>query len=92
MHAEQDVAAVGDAGRQLDQGAQPISVGLGALPPPLKLARVHAQARGQTVPGEAAGLLEALQARGEVLRQEGDAEQEAGRRHGRPTTHRCPLR
>ena len=81
VRPQQGAEAAWDAGRQRDQGEQAVTAGLGALPPPLKLAGVDAQARGQTVPREAAGLLEALQALGKVLRQEGDAEQEPGRGH-----------
>ena len=79
---KQGVDAAWDAGRQRDEGEQAVPAGLGALSPPLELAGVDAEARGQAVPGEAAGLLEALQALGKVLRQEGHAEQEPGRGHG----------
>ena len=82
MRPQEDVHAARDTRRQRDEGEQAVPAGLGALPPSLELAGVDAEARGQAVPGESAGLFEALQALGKVLRQEGHAEQEPGRGHG----------
>ena len=71
MNVQQDVLSAGDAGGQLDEGAQPVRARLRAVSPALKLARVHSKAPGQTVPCESADLLEPLKASGEVLRQKG---------------------
>ena len=70
----------GDAGRQLHQGVHPVPAGLRSLPPTLKLAGVHAQARGQNVPREAGGLLEGFEALGEVRPDEAVVDDEVGRK------------
>ena len=49
------------------------------MPPPLQLARVHAEAGRHAVPREAAGCLEPVQTRREVLRQQRRAEEQLGR-------------
>ena len=50
MNVQQDVLSAGDARGQLDEGAKTVSARLRAIAPALKLARVHAQANGQTPP------------------------------------------
>ena len=82
VRLEERVEAAGDAGRQQDQREQPIPARPGSLPPALELTRVHAEAAGQPVPREAAGLLKALEPRREIFREEGDAKQQVGRGYG----------
>lgn len=78
MHSQERVDAPGDAGCQQDEGAQPVPAGLGALPPPVELARVHTQARGKNFPGEAGVFLECVEPFAEVLRQKSVIQYEVG--------------
>ena len=79
-HLQQRVDASWYVRRQHDERPQPITTGLGALPPPLKLTGVHADPSGQIVPGEAGTRLEGFEPFREVIRYEAAVDDEMGRK------------
>ncbi len=64
--AHQDLGPAGNPGGEAVDGVHGAAAGLEALPPAGQVLGIHAQGPGQAAPGEAAGLLQALQALGEV--------------------------
>ena len=78
-HLKQRVDASRKFRRQQDEGVQPVATGFCALPPPLKLTGVHANATGQVVPGEAGSDLEIFESRCEVLQYAAGVDVEMGR-------------
>ena len=65
----EDVHASRSHGGEAHEGVVGSSAGLGPLPPPAHLLLVHAQSPCEAVPGEAAGLLQPVEALNEVLGQ-----------------------
>ena len=68
---EQQIESAGNAVRQPKERKKRAAAGLRASPPALHLAHIHAEAHRHALPREARGLLETVEALGEVLRQVG---------------------